>query len=270
MFHLACTLYFFVLVRQTQEVKFPATETFQAITSSLATSFPSPMIFDARKPTCQSPGKYSQTVYLRIEGPVSTIFEGDITSGPAKLTTASGGTHECNGLNNGANLRPGATCTTAMAQAACERRFSWDGTFDTEFDDFFVTGIGNDGESENEFWGLLLNYKFTPVGGCQQETEVHDDVLWAYDAFNAVAFLQASPSADFSTKIRTANVDKPNLIYVRDGNSGAAIQGASIGSAVTNANGVAEISFTAPGTYVSKATKPDAIRSNAVTLVVSS
>ena len=45
-------------------------------------------------------------------------------------------------------------------------------TFSTEFDDFFITSIGGESQTAKEFWGILLNFQFTPVGGCQQEVKV--------------------------------------------------------------------------------------------------
>lgn len=70
-----------------------------------------------------------------------------------------GGNHHCNGLNGAANTTPGPTCTTALADAAALKRFSFDGTFDSTFDDFFITSIAGVSETSTEFWGLLLNYQ---------------------------------------------------------------------------------------------------------------
>lgn len=146
--------------------------------------------------SCHPIDKPRNTVWLRVEGRNSTIFEGKVTSGPLNITTHSGGTHSCNGLNNGANAYAGPTCTSALAVAACLANFSYDGTYSAPFDDFFITSIGDSAQTDAMFWGLLLNYVFTPVGGCQQETKEGDDVLWAYDAFNANSFLELSESLD--------------------------------------------------------------------------
>jgi hypothetical protein len=66
-------------------------------------------------------------VNLRIEGTNKTIYEGPILARPENVTTASGGTHACNGLNHGANATPGATCTTALDAAAKTFGFTFDG-----------------------------------------------------------------------------------------------------------------------------------------------
>ena len=92
---------------------------------------------------------------LRVEGLTDTAYEGPINSGPRNITTASGGTHLCDGTNNGANPQPGNTPTDALDAAAKLAGFTYDGTFDPEFDDFFITTINGDTETATEFWGIL-------------------------------------------------------------------------------------------------------------------
>ncbi len=66
-------------------------------------------------------------VKLRIEGETKTIFEGKVLTRGHNVTTPSGGTHPCNGLNDKANTLPGATCTSALADAARLHKFTFDG-----------------------------------------------------------------------------------------------------------------------------------------------
>jgi hypothetical protein len=67
------------------------------------------------------------------------------------VTTPSGGSHECDGTNNGANPNPGATCSSALQAAALLCGFSFDGTYDSEFADFFITTIGTSAETSTKF-----------------------------------------------------------------------------------------------------------------------
>lgn len=66
-------------------------------------------------------------VHLRIEGELTTIFEGVVLTRGHSITTPSGGTHQCNGLNGSANPHPGATCTSALSDAARKHGFTFDG-----------------------------------------------------------------------------------------------------------------------------------------------
>lgn len=66
-------------------------------------------------------------VNLRIEGAEKTIFEGPIVTYGHNVTTASGGTHPCDGTNNNANPTPGPTCTSALDNASKLEKFPWDG-----------------------------------------------------------------------------------------------------------------------------------------------
>ena len=71
-------------------------------------------------------------VKLRIEGDTKTIFEGKVLTRGHNVTTPSGGTHPCNGLNDKANTVPGATCTSALANAAHLHKFTFDGYADVK------------------------------------------------------------------------------------------------------------------------------------------
>jgi hypothetical protein len=235
--------------------------------------------------------EYGVEVNLRIEGKTDTIFEGTIVTNAEDVTTPSGGTHKCDGTNDGANLKPNGTCTTALQDAARQSGFSFDGwvvtfspteslswlrdfrTFDSQFDDFFITAIGDSAETATQFWGLLLNYQFTPVGGCQQEVAVGDDVLWAFDAFNKSYFLELSVSSQ-----ATAVVGGHASFTVIDGTTGIPIAGAVVAvvgdtsgseTATTDASGVAVITFVSSGAKSFKASRDDSIRSDAIQITVS-
>lgn len=67
------------------------------------------------------------SVSVRIEGPKNTLLEAVILTRPKKVTTASGGTHTCDGTNNKANVTPGPTMTSSLDIAATLNSFTWDG-----------------------------------------------------------------------------------------------------------------------------------------------
>jgi hypothetical protein len=202
-----------------------------------------------------------QIINLRIEGADSTIYEGPILTKGHNVTTPSGGTHHCDGTNNNANPTPGATCTSALSDASKLAHFPFDGTFDTAFDDFFITSIGDSTQTATEFWGLLLDYQFTPVGGCQQEVETGAQVLWAFNAFNAVHFLKL-------TGPNLAVKGKPFTVTVVDGSTGLPVAGATVAGATTNSTGQAVITPAKLGLESLKAQKSDSIRSNALEVIV--
>jgi len=108
---------------------------------------------------------------FRIEGSDSegTLFEGCIASGPRDVTTPSGGTHKCDGTNDGANPSPGATLTAQVDEVARQSGFDYDGSYSTAFQDFFITRIGQSAQRCHKYWGVLLNEQFIPTGGCQSQ-----------------------------------------------------------------------------------------------------
>ena len=67
------------------------------------------------------------SVSIRIEGPENTLLESVILTRPKNVTTASGGTHKCDGTNNNASLTPGPTMTSTLDIAASLDDFTWDG-----------------------------------------------------------------------------------------------------------------------------------------------
>src|SRR5438045_3948303 len=96
-------------------------------------------------------------VKLRVEGASRTIFEGRITTDGHTVTTASGGSHKCDGTNGGANPTPGPSGTAALDDGARLGGFTWDGTYDSGFDDYPVSRIGPDSQTSSKFWALLIN-----------------------------------------------------------------------------------------------------------------
>ena len=76
------------------------------------------------------------SVNLRIEGAEKTIFEGTVLTQGHNVTTALGGTHICDGTNNNANPKPGATCISALDDGAKKNNFKFDGYVETIFHHF--------------------------------------------------------------------------------------------------------------------------------------
>jgi hypothetical protein len=220
----------------------------------------------------------TSSVNIRIEGPDSTIFEGQITSNPRNITTKSGGTHPCNGLNHNANLVPGATSTSALDEVVRRNNLTFDATWSDDFDDFFISQIASSSQTNSKYWGLLINWKFSNAGGCQEETKPGDHVLWAYDAFNADHILQLSPNANFTSEKGTGSLGLRKKLYVRDGLTGKPVENVTVqtlgksrdiggGATVSDENGVALVDLSVNGTYYFKATKQKSITSNLVTIL---
>lgn len=204
---------------------------------------------------------------VRVEGATRTIFEAPVLTDGHTVTTAAGGTHVCDGTNNAANPSPGPTATGALDDAAAAAAFTWDGTFFTSFDDYFITRIAEDSQTDTQFWGILLNYQFTPVGGCQQRIGLGDQVLFAFDAFNKQHFLKL-------TGPPIARTGQPATVTVTDGQNGQPISGATVGpinnttTATTDASGTAQVTFHNRGLKRLKAERADSIRSNALNILV--
>ncbi|KRV48653.1 hypothetical protein AQ490_24275 [Wenjunlia vitaminophila] len=138
-------------------------------TASTATAAP-------KRPVVNAP----VTVNLTVQGPASTLFSGSLSTTGHDVTTASGGTHHCDGTNGGANTTPGATPTAALDDAAHTQGFTWDGTWYASFDDYFVTSIASVPGGADAYWNISVNGTPIPVGGCQFRLNSGDKVAFTW------------------------------------------------------------------------------------------
>jgi hypothetical protein len=224
-------------------------------------------------------------VNLRVEGSTKTLFEGSVTTeGETFETTSSKGPHPCNyagngnhsGETNGGN--PSGTPTTALRNATLANGLAFNAEWSTELGDFFITQVGTDinqTEAPYDSWGYAVNDTTAPVGGCQIALAPGNEVLWAYNYFNLKHLLSLSgPSS--------AEVGVPFTVHVIDGQTGQPIAGATLGedvngmttpipaSPVTDASGNATVMLTHVGTVKLKATQPESVRSNGLTVNIGS
>ena len=204
------------------------------------------------------------TVNLRVEGSATTVFEGPVTTDAKAITKDASGAHQCDGRNGGASTTTGPTLTTTMDDGSIAGGFTWDGSWSSGFDDFFINRIGpdtNGGPPSFPSWGYARNYIASLVGGCQEKVQAGDDVLFAYDFFSKAHLLKLTGPA-------TVGAGEPAVVTVTDGQDGSAVPGASVGGATTGVDGKATLSFTAAGTQRLKADRVDSVRSNALAICV--
>ncbi|MEU7581353.1 DUF4430 domain-containing protein [Streptomyces sp. NPDC041068] len=120
------------------------------------------------------------TVTLTVQGPEGALYNNTISTKGHTVTTASGGTHKCDGTNNGANTTAGATPTAALDDAAKKQGFSWDGTWYPAYDDYFVSTIAGKNGGQEAYWSISVNGTATPVGGCQFRIKAGDKVAFTW------------------------------------------------------------------------------------------
>jgi hypothetical protein len=223
-------------------------------------------------------------VNLRVEGSTQTLFEGTVSSEPLALpggmaTKSSEGAHPCDFKDNGSNggFGPSAsTPTAALYEAATAQGLAFDATWSATFNDFLVTQVGGDvngGAPEFASWGYAVNFTTAGVGGCQFQLASGSSVLWAYNYFNLPHLLSlAGPSA--------AEAGGPFTVHVADGQTGEPLAGASIAevaggvttpiasTAPTDVRGDTTVVLARAGVATLKATRSDAVRSNALAVCV--
>jgi hypothetical protein len=205
------------------------------------------------------------TVQLRVEGSSTTIFEGPVTT-DGKEITKGGNTLACDGSASTPPLPPGPTMTSALDDGLLAAGIPWEATF---FNDFFVSSIAgeaNDGTA-GKFWGYALNYTPVNVGGCQQQVQTGDEVLFGFDFFSSDPTVPSKPLLRLSGPPKAA-VGTQVTLTVTQG-FGPPFAGASVVGSQTAADGTATVAFPSPGLVQLKAEALGAIRSNAVAICVS-
>lgn len=226
-------------------------------TAALAAALMTAMACGAAAASAQSAP--TERVKLRVETPTKVLYEGWVRAGTRPITTPSGGTHECDGTNGGANPSPGANELTVLAAGGEKYGFTFDGSWDPEFDDFFINSIDGVTETSTEFWGVMDNYQFTATADCSAEVASGDEVLWAFNAFNVVHNLKLTQTGRLT-------------VVVTDAWTGEPVAGATVGpdenaaGATTNAEGEATLAFSEHGPHLVRATAPQSLISNGIVL----
>ncbi|KAM6490670.1 hypothetical protein JOM56_014013 [Amanita muscaria] len=215
----------------------------------------SSVTFVLAQSACSSP---EVTVNLRVEGYWDTFFEGPVTTCGHDVTTPSGGTHRCDGTNNGAQLSPSPTVTGVLDTAAALWNFTWDGTYDIKVDDFNVTAING----HQRVWSPFVNWGFVSINGCQVPLKTGDSVLW----------IQLRPDIKSVLKLdgpNTVVANEPFKLTVMDGFRHLPVEGATVRNhGTSDKHGHITLTLADQGIYKLKAEKEDAIRSNAVWIQV--
>ena len=200
-------------------------------------------------------------VNVRVEGKDKTLFEGRVLTDVHPVDAGDGtGPHKCDGTNGGANATPGPTLFGAFDQALKGSEIDWEGTYSEDFEDFTIDRVGPDSSDleASEFWGQVLNFENTQLGGCQIKLEPGDDVLIAYDSYERAKLKLRGP--------KNVTAGEPFTVRVTDGETGKPFKGARVRGKKTGARGRARIVLKHPRAirYRLKASAKDAIRSNAL------
>ncbi|MFD3994503.1 DUF4430 domain-containing protein [Streptomyces sp. NPDC058548] len=122
-------------------------------------------------------------VTVTVQGPDGLLFQKKIFTWGHDVTTATGGTHKCDGTNGSAHTTKVPTPTAALDHAAKRNGFSWDGTWYASFDDYAVETVKGVNGGGAAYWNITVNGTPTPVGGCQFEIENGDQVAFTWTSF---------------------------------------------------------------------------------------
>jgi hypothetical protein len=193
-------------------------------------------------------------VNVRVEGATKTLFEGNVVTDIRQVQGDATGPHKCDGTNGGASTTPTTTLTTAFSDAMRRGGIAWSGSWSNQFEDFLINAVGGEAATSSQFWGTILNFKDTEVGGCQQPVVKGDQVLLAFDSFGKAKLELVGP--------RGLRAGQTLRVRVVDGQAAKPVKGAKVAGRTTDSDGFAQFRVTKPGLYRYKATASNSVRSN--------
>ena len=210
------------------------------------------------------------TVNLRIEGKTQTWFEAPVTT-DVRLVDGhynNQGPKKCDGTNAGQGGTPSPTAGTAVADGSesstpfsfIARYFPPPGQGTDDFQLLTVQGETPDYSADQTFWGFYMNGSFASAGMCQTRVQQGDQVLFAVVTGSETILALSGPS--------TAEVGQPVTFTVTDAANDAPVAGADVGGQPSDPAGHATLTFDSVGTRRFKATRANAVRSNAVAVCV--
>ena len=198
-------------------------------------------------------------VNVRVEGVHKTLFEGRVLTRVHKVSSGDGtGAHKCDGTNNSGSPNPGPTLLGAFDDALDQADVSWTGKYFPDFEDFSIDRVGPDSSDtkRNRYWGQVLNFKDTQVGGCQQQLKAGDKVLVAFNSYGHPKLKLTGP--------HHATPGQAFRVTVVDGQTGKPYEGATVRKNLTDAQGHVQVMLPRRGTFRFKARDFGAVRSNAL------
>ncbi len=213
---------------------------------SLATGLVAGLLAVAAAPAIAAP----VTVDLRIEGATRTLFEGPVTTDVRPFNFTGGEPHEC-----------GTVVTSGQVIAAAPITIA--GTWNDGFGNpTFDTVAGEDVRFNGEKYLAEYRNGVAPdVGACDVVVNNGDDVLFAFAAFGDKVLALSGPAA--------ARTGEAVTLKVTDAATGAAVAGATVGTATSAGDGsVTAGPWSEPGVYDLKAEHAGFVRSNRVRVVV--
>jgi hypothetical protein len=122
-------------------------------------------------------------VEVTVVDATHTVLDRIVLTDGHTVTTASGGTHVCDGTNGGANPGRVPTPTAALDTAARAAQSGWDGTWYDSFSDYDVTTIAGETAGPGTYWNIAVNGTSIPVGGCQFRLHTGDRVTFTLTTF---------------------------------------------------------------------------------------
>ncbi len=197
-------------------------------------------------------------VSVRIEGASKTLQAAKTIAIPSGSITKFGA--------------PAGACPAASAMGALNTSThgNWKGTFNTSFNEFFITSVlGETPSAKTGYWGVWLNNAYATKGACEIKLHAGDRLLFAVDSvkkhehpLGIIAPATATAGKSFTLKV-VAYSDKGKATPL----AGAHVKGGGL-NLVSGKGGTVPVADGAAAKLTFTATDTGYIRSPATTVRV--
>jgi hypothetical protein len=207
-------------------------------------------------PAVAAPGN----VGVRIEGDAQTLLPRTVVS-TADTPVGKPGQPTCDG-------------TSALGAVDRATAGDWSGPYDSGFQTYSLEtlkGETHDG-STSSYWAFWINYSYASMGVCGQQVQEGDDLLFVPECYAAgctpasplrVIGLPAKVTPGVPVTVKVDQYSPP--VYPATETTSAPAAGATVsfgdGTATTDADGTAQLTFSGSGAKAVQANKPGHVRS---------
>jgi hypothetical protein len=198
-------------------------------------------------------------VSVRVEGLTATLLP------PTQTTTTNVP------MSKDGNLGHACPGTTALAALNTATSGNWSGPWNETFNQYEVFSILGENHvfepeaTANYYWSFWLDERESQIGACEAQIEPGDRVLFFPSCYGSAC--PPAPSPLGIEAQASANVGEAVSVSVnRYGTGGEASpqQGATVAGAsapvLTDSTGKATVAFATPGSYMLRASAPEAVR----------
>lgn len=196
------------------------------------------------------------TITIRIEGVKKTLLVPTADHGESGFLTKFGA--------------PGGKCPGASAQGALDvaTHGHWVGSWNTQFNEYFISSILGEKPTGSDFWEIFVNNKAAQVGACDLKLHAGEQLLFADESGKLNPSSLTAPRSAVAGRSFRVKLVGYNAMGKSKPLAGVTITGTGVKTVKTDRQGLATITDDHRGVLVLRASPKGDVRTESVVHVV--